>query len=129
MGKEIMKMGYKEDDLLDLLDIIIQLMMLVEKIETFQIKNHYNKQIIKLKAKQLLDVIIPYAERDYPIVFGNGEKETQGIILEYESLISLIRDSKLPQKVILSQLIQAYNLDKDVIEATVHRVLKKNKIL
>jgi len=116
----------KEDNLMDLLDIVILLMMLVEKVETFQIENHYNKQQIKQASKKLLDVITPIAERDYKIVFQNGEKQTQQIISEYENFVSQIRDFNVPQKVILTQMIQAFNFDKSVIEATVHRVLKKH---
>ena len=116
----------KEDNLLDLLDIIILLMMLTEKVETFQIENHYNRQQIKQASKKLLDVITPIAERDYKIIFGNGEKETQQIISEYENFVAQIRDFNVPQKVILTQMIQAFNLEKSTIEATVHRVLKKH---
>lgn len=115
----------KEDNLMDLLDIVILLMMLVEKVETFQIENHYNKQQIKQASKKLLEVITPIAERDYKIVFQNGEKETQQIISEYENFVSQIRDFNVPQKVILTQMIQAFNLEGKTIEATVHRILKK----
>ena len=116
----------KEDNLLDLLDIIILMMMLVEKIEDFQINNHYNKMQIKSVLKKALQTITPLAERDYAIVFNNGENETLQIISEYEKLIAQIRDFNLPQKVILTQMIQAFNLDKDTIEATTHRIIKKH---
>jgi hypothetical protein len=116
----------KEDNLLDLLDIIILMMMLVEKIEDFQINNHYNKMQIKLVLKKALQTITPLAERDYSIVFNNGENETLQIISEYENLVAQIRDFNVPQKVILTQMIQAFNLDKDTIEGTTHRILKKN---
>lgn len=115
----------KEDDLMDLLDIIILLMMLVEKVESFQVENHYNRQQVKQASKRLLDVITPIAERDYKVVFQNGEKETQQIISEYENFVAQIRDFNVPQKVILTQMIQAFNFDKDVIEGTVHRIIKK----
>ena len=116
----------KEDNLLDLLDIIILMMMFVEKIEDFQINNHYNKMHIKSVLKKALQTITPLAERDYAIVFNNGENETLKIISEYENLIAQIRDFNLPQKVILTQMIQAFNLDKDTIEATTHRIIKKH---
>lgn len=115
----------KEEDLLNLLDIIILLMMLTEKIEDFKIESHYNKQQIKQQSKSFLKLIVPIAERDYAIVFNNGEKETQSIISEYENLVAMIRDFNVPQKVILTQMIQAFNYDKDTIEGTVHRILKK----
>ena len=120
-----MKLKTKEDNLLDLLDIIILMMMLVEKIEDFQINNHYNKMQIKSTLKKALQTITPLAERDYSIVFNNGESETLQIISEYENLVAQIRDFNVPQKVILTQMIQAFNFDKDTIEATTHRIIKK----
>ncbi len=116
----------KEKDLFDLLDIIIHMFMLVEKIEGFQLENHYNKMQIKSVLNKALQVITPLAERDYQIVFRNGESETLQIISEYENLIAQIRDFNVPQKVILTQMIQAFNLERGVIEATTHRILKKH---
>lgn len=120
-------MNPKETDLLDLLEIIILKMMLVEKLETFQIKNHYNIQKIKQEVKRCLQTITPLAERDYPIVFANGEEETQAIIREYESLINLIATLKVPDKVIINQMIEAFNFDKKTMEETTHRILNKTK--
>ena len=120
-----MEPEHKEEDLLDLLDIIILFMMITEKLEDFQIKKLYNIPQIQKVIKNALRVIVPVAERDYAIVFNNGEQETQAIISEYEKLVAMIRDKKVPEKVILTQMIQAFNYDKDVIEGTVHRILKK----
>lgn len=121
-----MKNEQNEKDLLDLLDIIILMFMLVEKIEGFQLENHYNKMQIKNVLKKALQTITPLAERDYEIVFNNGSEETLQIITEYENLVAQIRDFNVPQKVILTQMIQAFNLEKDTIEATTHRILKKH---
>ena len=121
-----MEVKNNEKDLLDLLDIIILKMMLIEKIENFQIENHYNKMQIKNVLKKALQTITPAAERDYAIVFRNGESETLQIMSEYENLIAQIRDFNVPQKVILTQMIQAFNLERGVIEATTHRILKKH---
>jgi len=81
---------------------------------------------IKSVLNKALQVITPLAERDYQIVFRNGESETLQIISEYENLIAQIRDFNVPQKVILTQMIQAFNLERGVIEATTHRILKKH---
>jgi hypothetical protein len=117
----------REEDLLDLLDIIILKQMLIEKVEGFQIENHYNKQLIKNVLKKALSVIIPTAERDYAIIFKAGEEDTQKVIYEYEKMISFIRDFNVPQKVMLTQMIEAFNLDKKTMEATTHRILKKHR--
>lgn len=125
MGNIGSAVPHKEEDLLDLLDIIILKMMLVEKLEDFQIKNHYNKQMIKNVLKRALDVIVPTAERDYPIVFNAGEKDVQQVTMEYEKLIAFIRDFNIPQKAMLTQFIEAFNYDKKTMEATTHRIIKK----
>ena len=67
---------------------------------------------------------MPTAERDYAVVFANGEKETQGIIREYESLVAQIRDFNVPQKVILSQMIQAYNLEPKNMEDFINKIFE-----
>ena len=64
---------------------------------------------------------------DYKIVFNNGEEETQKIISEYEILVAQIRDFQVPQKVILNQMIEAFNYDKKTIESTIHRLLNKKQ--
>jgi len=115
----------KEKDLLDLLDIIILMMMLIEKLEDFQIENHYHKQHIKSQVKILLKTITPLAERDYALVFKAGEEDTLQVIREYERLVALIRDFNIPQKCMLTQMIEAFNCDKDAMEGTTHRILKK----
>lgn len=122
-------MNQKEKNLLDLLDIIILNMMLVEKLEDFQLTSFYNKGSIKNKIKALMKDLEPIANRDYTTVFNNGETETQQIISEYERMVAQIRDKTVPEKVILTQLVEAYNLDKKTIEATCHRILKKHSQL
>lgn len=117
-----------EEDLLNLLDIIILKMMLVEKIEDFKIENHYNKQLIKQVMQRSLDVIIKTAERDYKIIFEAGEHDVHQVIREYEKLVCFIRDFNVPQKAMLTQMIEAFNEDKKTMEATTHRILKKKSI-
>lgn len=114
-----------QNNLITLLESVILMQMLLENLETLQ-GTHYNRQQIKQQLKSTIKLIAPLAERDYNIVFNNGEVETQSIIFEYEKLVSFISLQKLPQKVILSQLIEAFNHDKKTIESTVHRILKKH---
>lgn len=117
----------KREDLMDLLDIIILMIMLVEKLEVFQMESHYNKMQIKLATQKLLKLIVPIAERDFNIVFKSDQVGTNGIIREYENIIAQLRDLSIPQKIVLSQMIQAFNIDKKTVEATVHRILNKRK--
>ena len=121
-------MTKEETNLITLLETVILMQMLLENLETLQ-GTHYNKFQLKLKIKALLKEIAPLAERDYGIVFANGERDTQSIVMEYEKLISYISLQQLPQKVALSQIVESWNLEPKTIEATCHRIIKKhNKI-
>lgn len=112
-------------DLITLLETVILMQMLVENLELLQ-STHYNKQRLKQQIKSLIQEIAPLAERDYDIVFKNGEVDTQNIIKEYEKLVSFISLQQLPQKVVLSQAVEAFNLEPKTIEATIHRIIKKH---
>jgi hypothetical protein len=115
-----------EEDLLQLLDIILQSMLLAETVEDFQLKNIYNRQLIKNVLNKALGVIIPIIEKDYPLVFKAGEEDSKKIMNTYQKLIVFIRDFNVPQKEKLTQMIEAYNCDKKTMEATVHRIIKKH---
>jgi hypothetical protein len=114
-----------EDDLLQLLDIILQMMLLTETVEDFRIKNLYNRKVIKNVLNKALDVIVPIVEKDYTLVFKAGEEDSQKIISKYEKLIHFIRDFNVPQKEKLIEMIEAYNFDKKGMDATIHRIIKK----
>lgn len=117
-------MTKEETNLITLLETIILMQMLLENLELLQ-GTHYNRQMIKQQIKALLKVVTPLAERDYNVVFNNGATDTLSIIKEYEKLISFISLQQLPQKVALSQLVEAFNHEPKTIEATCHRILKK----
>lgn len=114
----------KEENLLTLLESVILMQMMLENLEQLQ-GTHYNRMLIKSKIKALLKEVTPLAERDYNIVFNNGEMDTQSIIMEYEKLVSFISLQKLTSKVALSQMVEAFNFDPNTIQATCHRVIKK----
>lgn len=117
----------REEDLLQLLDIVLQMMLLTETVEDFKIKNVYNRQNIKNSLDRALRVIVPLVDRDYPLVFKAGQEDSMKIMNKYEKLIHFIRDFNVPQKEKLTEMIEAYNYDKGVMDATIHRILKKHK--
>ena len=116
-----------EKDLLQLLDIILQMMLLTETIEGFKIRNVYNRQMIKNVLNKALAVIVPIVDKDYPLVFKAGQDDSIKIMNKYEKMIHFIRDFNVPQKEKLTEMIEAYNYDKGVMDATIHRILKKHK--
>lgn len=113
-----------ENNLLVLLETVILLQMLTENLEELE-GTHYNRQRIKQLMKPLLNEIIPLAERDYNVVFGNGQEETLSIMNEYQKLIQFISLQKLPSKVVLSQVVEAWNKDHKTIETIVHEIINK----
>ena len=117
----------REKDLLQLLDIILQMMLLTETIDDFMIKNVYNRQMIKNVLNKALAVIVPIVYRDYPLVFKAGQDDSIKIMNKYEKMIHFIRDFNVPQKEKLTEMIEAYNYDKGVMDATIHRILKKHR--
>ena len=119
-------MKQEQENLLTLLETIILMQMLIENLEMLQ-GTHYNKSNLKGKLKTLIKEVSPLAERDYNIVFNNGESETQEIIKEYEKMVSFISLQQLPSKVALSQIVEAWNLEPKTIEATTHRIIKKTR--
>ena len=116
-----------EKDLLQLLDIILQMMLLTETIEGFKIRNVYNRQMIKNVLNKALAVIVPIVDKDYPLVFKAGQDDSIKIMNKYEKMIHFIRDFNVPQKEKLIEMIEAYNYDKGVMDATTHRILKKHR--
>ena len=113
------------NNLITLLESVILMQMLLENLEQLQ-GTHYNRQQLKQQIKATIRLIEPLAVRDYGIVFNNGEKDTQDIIFEYEKLVSYISLQRLPQKVVLSQMVEAWNMEPKTIEATIHRIIKKH---
>lgn len=116
-----------EKDLLQLLDIILQMMLLTETIEGFKIRNVYNRQMIKNVLNKALAVIVPIVDKDYPLVFKAGQDDSIKIMNKYEKMIHFIRDFNVPQKEKLTEMIEAYNYEKGVMDATTHRILKKHR--
>lgn len=117
----------REEDLLQLLDIILQMMLLTETIEGFKIRNVYNRQMIKNVLNKALAVIVPIVDKDYPLVFKAGQDDSIKIMNKYEKMIHFIRDFNVPQKEKLTEMIEAYNYEKGVMDATTHRILKKHR--
>lgn len=117
----------REEDLLQLLDIILQMMLLTETIEGFKIRNVYNRQMIKNVLNKALAVIVPIVDKDYPLVFKAGQDDSIKIMNKYEKMIHFIRDFNVPQKEKLIEMIEAYNYEKGVMDATTHRILKKHR--
>lgn len=116
-----------ETNLLVLLETIVLMQLLLENLEELQ-GTHYNKQKLKQQTKSLIKEIEPLAERDYNVVFGNGQEETIKIMNEYSKLVKFISLQKLPSKVSLSQIVEAWNTDHKTIEEMVQKINNKQNV-
>ena len=116
-----------ESNLLVLLETIVYLQLLLENLEELQ-GTHYNKQKLKQLINAFINTIEPLAERDYNVVFGNGQEETIKILNEYSKMVKFISLQKLPSKVYLSQIVQAWNTDHKTIEEIVQKINNKENV-
>lgn len=116
-----------ESNLLVLLETIVYLQLLLENLEELQ-GTHYNKQKLKQQINAFINTIEPLAERDYNVVFGNGQEETIKILNEYSKMVKFISLQKLPSKVYLSQIVQAWNTDHKTIEEIVQKINNKENV-
>lgn len=116
-----------ESNLLVLLETIVYLQLLLENLEELQ-GTHYNKQKLKQQINAFINTIEPLAERDYNVVFGNGQEETIKILNEYSKMVKFISLQKLPSKVYLSQIVQAWNTDHKAIEEIVQKINNKENV-
>jgi len=129
--RKILDLEY-EDELLLVLEHIILSQMILENIDQMD-KNYYgNLTPIKTAISVVKKTLSKPIEKDFKVVYDNGNKgdreinETNEIIKEFEHLIRNIATFRVPAKVILSQIICAYNLDKETIIATCSRIIKKH---
>ena len=116
-----------ESNLLVLLETIVYLQLLLENLEELQ-GTHYNKQKLKQQINAFINTIEPLAERDYNVVFGNGQEETIKILNEYSKMVKFISLQKLPSKVYLSQIVQAWNTDHKTIEEIAQKINNKENV-
>lgn len=117
----------KEKNLGDLLDIILLLMMLVEKMEYYKVDNTFNIPQIQKVLKNSLKVLTPVAEGNYLKIYEIDESITQSLMIEYGKLISILSPIDFANKMILGQMMEAFSIDPKTMEATTHRVLRKRK--
>lgn len=119
---------HKESNLLFLLDTIIHFMMMQKKYDAISNKKDpapFYKQNFKLKSNQLLTELEPFINRDYGLVFKNGEETTNNIIIELEMFVRYIAIGKVPTFEEIQYLSKAYNQDEKLIGSISKKIIKK----
>ena len=115
-----------DSQLLKALKVIVGSQLLVEDLEGLKEVTMYNKQKVKQLTNQLIKELCKVAEKDYNAVFGIDEQLTLNIAYEYDKLITMVAQKNVPEIVELSQICEAYNLDRPTLEATTHRIIRKH---
>jgi anion-transporting ArsA/GET3 family ATPase len=113
----------KEDNMLNL-DLTVIGQIYVEILEQYQ-QTSKNKFKRKSLIKQLIKELEVDTERDFNKLFELDEQTLLSIQQNYEYAIQNFAIRNIPDKIILSQMMSAYEKDPSGIEASVHRILKK----
>jgi len=114
----------KEEDTMALLDTVITLQMSVENLERLQM-TPFNKQKVKMLAKQLIKELDPIVQTNYDKMFGIDQETTLSIINEYERHIKYLAPLNIPNKIAQGQFEEAWVKDRKTTEATLHRIINK----
>lgn len=96
----------------------------LEVLEQYQ-RTPKNKQRRKVLIKQLIKELEPEAERDFNKMFKLDEETLLSVQQNYEYAVKSFAIRNVPDKVIMSQLLAAYDKDPQGVESSVHRILKK----
>lgn len=128
--RELLWWKYENEQLLVLEHIILGQMM-VENIDQMD-KNYYGnltpvKTALDVVKKKLTQPI----EKDFSVVYNNGTKgesgdEASNIIKEFSQLVKSMSNQRVPEKMVMSLMIRAFNAEKDTMLATASRILKKH---
>jgi len=125
--KIMIKKQPSEEQLFKVLETIVNSQLLVENLEDLKDITMYNRLKVKHLTNQLIKELANIAEKDYNAIFGIDQQLTLNISYEYDKLIKMIARKNIPEKVELSQICEAYALDRQSMEANTHRILRKHQ--
>jgi len=106
------------------LETFILMQLLVENLESLPAE--INRQRVKQQTKTLISLLSPTVEKYYDKMFDIDSQSTIDICYEYSRLAKQIASLNIPDKIGLSQMLDAWRTDKKTIEATAHRIIKKS---
>jgi hypothetical protein len=83
----------------------------------------YFKGNFKTKTKELRKLLEPIIQKDYALVYSNGEDTTNKIIIDFEIFVRYIGLTKLPSKEEIQNLSKAYNENPKLIGSISKKVI------
>ena len=114
----------REQEMWQLMEFTLVGQILLEKSDS--IPEKVNRFAIKKDLKSLLKNLEPIVDKYYTHLFSKDEQNTQSIMYEYETLVSNMSKFNIPEKTALSQYVSALSYDRNTVEGTIHRVIKKH---
>lgn len=122
-SRELKTISKEEMEYLSILDYTVNLVFIEKYLNKLK-ECHYNKTLLLLKIAKILFVLGPILKRDYHIVFKTTPPFN--LIDFYRDWMDFLGSTKVDQKIVISQLIEAWNVDKKAVEGTINITLKKN---
>jgi|SRR6478736_3729152 len=107
------------------LDIIVSSQILLEYLEQFQRTPLYRQKKVNL-IKSLIKELEKDTEDEFNKAFGLDENTLLTIQQNYEYALKSFAVRNIPNKIVMAQLMMAYEKDPSSMEANIHRILKKN---
>lgn len=108
------------------LDIIVTSQILLEYLEQFQRTPLYRQRKVNL-IKSLIKELEKDTEDEFNKAFGLCEDTLMTIQNNYEYALKSFAVRNIPNKIVMAQLMMAYEKDPSSMEANIHRILKKNQ--
>lgn len=97
---------------LNLLDYVVNLVFLENYVSKLK-ETHYNCTLIKNHINKILNLAKPILKKDFELVFK--KEDSVDLIEYYRDYVSFLGDTKIDQKIVVSQLTEAYNINKKAI--------------
>lgn len=123
-NREKKELTPEQQEYLHLLDYAVNLVFLNKYLDVVK-ESHYNKLVFQQKINSLLKALKPLVMKDKGLVFTTIE-ETD-LIEFYSNWISFLGKTKIDQKIVVSQLIESWNIDSKSFEGAVKKVLSNDK--
>jgi hypothetical protein len=128
--RQLLFKEYENEQLL-VLEFILYGQLLNECIDQMD-KNYYgNMSAIKTALQVVKKKLTPVINKDFKTVYKNGSKAKQGnesnaLLTDLEYQVKEMAAFRVPAKVVLSKMSQAFNFENDTMLATADRIIKKH---
>lgn len=107
------------------LDIIVIQQLLIESLESYQRTPQYRQKKVNL-VKSLIKELEKDTVNDFNKAFTVDQETLVTVQSNYEYAVKQFAVRNVPDKVMMAQLLMAYEKDPDSMQANTYRILKKS---